>query len=510
MGAVLLVQVDGVLAQTLPRRLLNSAGFTFEEVAPTSVPARLTRGQPAVDALIVGPAADQPLRIAQQVGTANRSVSVLILSTPDQQPTLQRALQFTPLLGEDVSCAAAADGAAVVTIVEEALGRIRQRRDYQRTIAAINSRLAEAPPPPAVGPYLDRLLDSAPIGIVTVDRAGRVVTWNPKAGELLERGERGALGLSLREFFPTAAGDEIGALLTHCRNNEGPCGPVILERARDLDQPQWIEASGVSLPGETEEPPTLVLLQDVTERVKAERERTAALVREQAAVRTRDEFLSVAAHELKTPVTSLLLAAQLLTRRLSQGTPRSDDLRQPVSMISQQARKLARMIDQLLDISRLEAGRMALECAPVDLAQLIEETVAGPRLRSGRHQIVVEAPEPVQAIVDPLRIEQVLANLLDNAIKYSPDGGRITVALIPPTGGLVRISVRDPGLGIAPEHRAGIFDRFYQAHSASRQSGMGLGLYISQQIAELHGGRITVEFPPEGGSIFHLHLPAGL
>jgi signal transduction histidine kinase len=112
--------------------------------------------------------------------------------------------------------------------------------------------------------------------------------------------------------------------------------------------------------------------------------------------------------------------------------------------------------------------------------------------------------------VDPLRLEQVVTNLLDNAIKYSPEGGEIEVELAAPDPTAVRLCVRDRGMGIPPDKRARIFDRYYQAHGEGHLSGMGLGLYISRQIVELHGGRIAAEWPPEGGTHFVVTLPVGL
>jgi two-component system sensor histidine kinase VicK len=111
---------------------------------------------------------------------------------------------------------------------------------------------------------------------------------------------------------------------------------------------------------------------------------------------------------------------------------------------------------------------------------------------------------------DQLRLEQVLTNLLDNAIKYSPEGGPIDIELVVPNDLMVSLSVTDKGLGIPLEHRDHIFDLFYQAHSKRKLGGMGLGLYISREIVELHGGKLEVGFPPDRGTCFTLHLPVGV
>jgi signal transduction histidine kinase len=226
------------------------------------------------------------------------------------------------------------------------------------------------------------------------------------------------------------------------------------------------------------------------------------------AVRARDEFLSVAAHELKTPVTSLRGYAQLSLYQMERdGELNAARALRAFQVIDSQSQKLSKLVGQLLDVSRMEAGRLVLERQSVDLVALVEGVVVTAQPTTTSHTIIVRAPGSVQATVDPLRLEQVVTNLVDNAIKYSPAGGQIEVRLSGPEGGAVRLEVRDHGLGVPPEHRQRIFDRFYQAHSESHRGGMGLGLYISQLIAQLHGGRIDVESPTDGGTRFVLSLP---
>jgi signal transduction histidine kinase len=236
----------------------------------------------------------------------------------------------------------------------------------------------------------------------------------------------------------------------------------------------------------------------------------AARQEAEAAVRLRDEFLSVAAHELKTPMAGLQLAVQHLLRRLDKGAvPEPGQLRQSLHAVDQQAAKASRLVAQLLETSRLEAGRLALERRAENLLEIVAGVVEQARARTSRHDLVLSAPPEVRAFVDALRLEQVLTNLLDNAIKFSPQGGRIDVEVAALDDGRVRLAVRDRGLGIPPEHRGRIFERFHQAHAAEHRSGLGLGLYVSRGIVELHGGRIWAEFPPDGGTRFVVTLPTG-
>jgi excisionase family DNA binding protein len=244
-------------------------------------------------------------------------------------------------------------------------------------------------------------------------------------------------------------------------------------------------------------------------RVALEAERAARATAERA-LNVRDEFLSVASHELKTPLTALSAYAQLALRRLKRdGHIDQDRVEQALQTITGQAERLTRLLGQLLDISRLESGHLSLESQPTDVRALVRQVLTAAEASTDQHPFAFEAPLPLEAVVDPLRLEQVLVNLVDNAIKYSPEGGQIEVVLSQPTREVFELSVRDHGLGIPPEKRGQIFERFYQAHANAHKSGMGLGLYITDQIVELHGGRIRAEFPTDGGTRFVVRLPVG-
>ncbi len=227
----------------------------------------------------------------------------------------------------------------------------------------------------------------------------------------------------------------------------------------------------------------------------------------QQALQMRDEFLSVAAHELRTPVTSLRGFAQLLARQIDKGmSPDPQRIRRTIETIDQQSEKLTYLVSQLLDISRIRAGRLQIEFHELDLVHLIDSVVANARVNTEKHSIMVKAPAPVSLEGDPLRLEQVITNLVDNAIKYSPNGGNIDIEITSDQH-FVQIIVADQGIGISPEHREQIFTPFYQAHVGDHFGGLGLGLYISHQIIELHKGQIRAEFPAEGGTRFVVTLP---
>src|SRR5262249_53849358 len=189
-------------------------------------------------------------------------------------------------------------------------------------------------------------------------------------------------------------------------------------------------------------------------------------------------------------------------------------LAKPTELVVEQSTKMARLVTQLLDISRVDAGKLKLDRSETDIVELVESVAMTARPHTEKHTIVVHTPPgPVRAVIDPLRIEQVLWNLVDNAIKYSPFGGVIDISVTQSIRDWVQVEVRDRGLGIAPEKLRHVFDRFYQASDVGQKhnvAGLGLGLCISHQIVELQGGDIPIESPPDGGTKVVVNLPAGL
>jgi signal transduction histidine kinase len=169
-------------------------------------------------------------------------------------------------------------------------------------------------------------------------------------------------------------------------------------------------------------------------------------------------------------------------------------------------------VENLLDAAKLEAGVLTLEREPVRTDRIAQRVVNQRRPLAPRHTLrVIAAPDLPLADADPLRVEQIIANLVDNAIKYSPDGRSVTVYLEPAHGGQeVRVGVADTGVGIAPEHAERLFERFYRVDNALARTtkGVGLGLFICKSLVEAHGGRIWVESWPGQGSTFWFTLPA--
>ena len=225
------------------------------------------------------------------------------------------------------------------------------------------------------------------------------------------------------------------------------------------------------------------------------------------AVRMRDDFMSMVSHELRTPLNTLFLQAQLRRRFFDQPAPDMARLKQVVERDERQIRSMIRLIDDMLDVSRMRTGRLAIVPQPCDLAALatrVVDSVAEQGQATGA-SVRLDTPPHLPVVCDEFRIEQVLTNLLTNAFRYG--GGHPVQVRVAQEAGMAAISVADSGVGIAPADRDRIFDQFERADAARQAPGLGLGLYIARQIVQAHGGRIELRSELGQGSTFTVRLP---
>jgi signal transduction histidine kinase len=229
------------------------------------------------------------------------------------------------------------------------------------------------------------------------------------------------------------------------------------------------------------------------------------------ALRHQRDFVADAAHELRTPVTILRNAAELgLVSLADPGVPRSlvADQQAAYEQTLAQSNYLARLVDDLALLARADSGAVTLERAPVDLARLVAETMAGMEMLAEDRGACLDVvlPGPARVMGDAARLRQVLLILLDNALKHTPAGGTIAIG-VQRQGSHAHVEVRDTGPGIAPRDLPHVFDRFYRADRERRDEGSGLGLAIARWIVETHGGRITAANAPDHGAVFTVILP---
>jgi two-component system CheB/CheR fusion protein len=252
-----------------------------------------------------------------------------------------------------------------------------------------------------------------------------------------------------------------------------------------------------------------VLVADITERKRLEDELRRRAEQLAEADRHKDEFLAMLAHELRNPLAPIRNALHILKQPDANGGM----LGQAMDMAERQVGHMARLLDDLLDVSRISRGRIELRQEPVDLAAVLGRSVeaARPLFEERQHQLTVSlTPGPLRVRGDPTRLDQVVTNLLNNAAKYTDPGGRIRVSA-GREGGAVVLRVRDTGIGIDPEMLPKIFDLFVQAERRldRSQGGVGIGLTLVRRLVELHGGTVDAQSAGPGrGSEFVVRLPA--
>lgn len=224
--------------------------------------------------------------------------------------------------------------------------------------------------------------------------------------------------------------------------------------------------------------------------------------------KAREEFLSTAAHELKTPLSIIKTYVQLMDEQPP--GPEKEALHEVLRILNRQCNRMTKLIQDLLEVSRVQLRRMVLKSKPFELHHLIETLTREMQKTTNRHQLRILENVPVIVDGDADRIEQILVNLLDNAIKYSPTGGQINIRS-QRRGEQIEVSVQDNGIGIPPDRQTHIFERFYRAHAGlpyDYATSMGIGLYLAHEFVRLHGGQIWFESQEGKGSVFHFKLPA--
>lgn len=345
--------------------------------------------------------------------------------------------------------------------------------------------------------------------IFMLDPEGRVSTWNLGAQRIKGYRAHEALGESLEKFYSPE--DVAAGRLRNLLRQAEAAGVAhdIGWRMRKDGSRFWADVTLTALRTPAGDLYGFAkVVRDLTDRVEAEAQAKAYEAAQQA-IRIRDEFLSIAAHELRTPLAAAQLQLQGV-RRLTERDPESwkyDRIAAGVRSALRSGYRIAELVETLLDVSRIATNSIRLNLSEFDLGEACKEAIERlhEMIKEAGCEIRFSAPPAVTGCWDRLRIEQALMNLMSNACKYAPRSViRVAVEML---GDQVRLSVSDTGPGIPAEHSERIFGRFERAVSSSNYGGLGLGLYVTRQIAEVHGGTIEVESAPGEGSTFILLLP---
>jgi signal transduction histidine kinase len=500
MGTALFIGVQP--AEVLAERVGELGDLAVEAFPGTDdALARVVQASGAVDAVIIGPGEDNAVAVAQRVYKLDRDVSILILASAERLDALKSSLSFAPFIGRHARYGPLAPHDHVREQLMQSVADTRARRQHRRTLRALSARLASSSVPAArAASVFDRLLELAPVGIVALDPAGKIEVANQAAQRMLGDGLRGPGA----DFGKSLHLDEaqVDSLLREALSSGLP-QTARLERSLQGEQAMF-DATAVRL----DEGGLLVIVHDVTERVRGERQRDELVARLEAALRMRDDFLSVASHELRTPLTSMM--GWLTLVRTGRLTPEKSA--RALETIERNAKAQAQLIDDLLDVSRIVTGKVRLEVTSVSIEdvvrQAIESVSPAAEAKGIRLQVLID-PHVGVVMGDAHRLQQVVWNLLTNAVKFTPKDGKVTVTLRR-VGSSAEILVRDDGIGIPPEALAVIFERFRQADMATNRSygGLGLGLSIVKHFVEMHGGTVQAQSEGKGqGACFTVRLP---
>ena len=376
---------------------------------------------------------------------------------------------------------------------------------------------------------LQAVIDNLPIGVRLVEAPdSRVILQNQTANELFPPGVWDSMSRQERiEYFKLSKPN--GTLLSpdetpaaRAAIEGGPVGEIEFTMSVPTDpakRKRHLMASAAPVRDEAGNiTSTVVVLQDVTRLREIDQRK--------------DEFIATAAHELRNPLAALSGYNQLLQRLISRGTANPASIDRNLGEMGRQIARMNNLVERLLDASRIQLGRLILAPAKHDLVTIAQTVITDAQATDGgSHTIKLSAPNELTGCWDSVRLEQVLTNLVSNALRYTPQNGTVGVKLRAledkdNKGDQVRVEVIDEGPGIPPEQRPHLFDRYFQtgvlssgilsdegqtasASTPRKKQGLGLGLYICHEIVKAHKGEIGVEANPEGGSIFWFTLPRG-
>jgi len=381
----------------------------------------------------------------------------------NQHRTFWRTLVFVLF----VAVAAIAIGAALLARLPSRIGSLYRREEEARRAAERGDQAA-------------RSLGHVEEAVILLDHDGTVRYWNPAAVENLGVAEHDALNRPIAEVLPEVEAVEQAVTRT------GGSGLTPITRS---GSEAWFRVSETRF-----SEGRVFVLRNVTG--------------EQQLEQTRTDFLATASHELRTPLAAVYGAVRTLRRPDRELDAELDE--RLLTMIEQESERLRAIVDQILVASQLDRHELRLDRSDCDVDELCQSVLESARIHTtAKHELVLDAPGEHRVVeCDPARLRQVIANLLDNAVKYTPGGGR-TELRIRDDPGAVRIEIADQGVGIPPEAQARVFEKFFRvdANMLAGVGGSGLGLYISRELVEQMGGSIRLRSERGKGSTFTVELP---
>jgi PAS domain S-box-containing protein len=491
MESVLLIQTEPTLVSALVATESPSIEFLSLSAEDALDKCKSTD---KVIAAVLGKEIQDPIQLSQRLHLHCKNLSIIILSEQSAVADIQRSIRFTPFIGNRTSCIADTNQQTILPFINDCIERSRKQLESKMIHSHLNEQLhylKEQKTSTTIPSkeYVGRLFDYAPIGIITLDFSGRILALNKSASGMLGVSEKQGISRNISQLLPEL---QLNASQPH----------EVIKTTED--KISYFEATVTSISTINKEEGYLLMLVDVTKRKQYEADLEKAII-------ARDNFLSLASHELKTPLTSLKLQIQLRKRRLERGKEKLSQT-EKLLLVTQEDEKqvdrIIRLVDDMLDISRINSGKIKLNKTSVSLVELMEDIVSGLVLQGEQlgNQIIFKNPkEEILVDCDAFKLEQVITNIINNAFKYAP--GKPIEIKISASKTSTDISIADQGPGIELKDQLRIFNQFERVTTETSVAGLGLGLYICQQIVQAHHGQLRVKSTAGEGAEFIVSLP---
>ncbi len=484
---------------------------------PADVPARVepreALDEPAdhldeVSAIAVGPSVSRPFELVRRLRRTDALISIVVVTEPDHLEQRQADLDHDPFVGPHTTLVST--HAELEQVLSEAVESTRNRRHHRATVDSVQEAITEdaaSTGSPSTAQFAEAMWEHSPVAAIAVVRDSRhVVSANPAAAALLDSDEIDLIGHRLDEIITDSASLD-GSLLARL---DLAADERLVSHRTDDGEVVHLQIRSTALDS-TARDLWLVFLWDVTDRVRLEARQAATLdderrARQQAerASQIREEVLAAVSHDLRNPLQQLFLSSQMLDRYVDDD-PKLSDI---ADEIERTAEFMDQLVEDLLDVARIEGKGLSLDLQATSLDDLIDRAIELTGAAAAEHGVRLvrdRVPSTFTIVCDPTRVVQMLQNLLDNAIKHSPEGEAVDVE-VDSLDEVVCLSVRDRGPGIASEQREAMFENFWQA-SRRDETGLGLGLAIVAGIVDAHGGDITVDSIVGEGTRFIVELP---
>jgi PAS domain S-box-containing protein len=511
MGSVAALGLEHDLVESLKTRQGSNERlriFHKDEAWPDII-RHIKEHHDELDVVLLGAGVPDPVQMVQRIHAIDKFLSIIVLVNEKDILHTRRAIQFAPYIGDQVQCVVDSDLELILNSVMNSARTTRTRRHHTQLMSQINRSMFKTPARSSEMPHspthFDKLLDIAPVGIALMDPKGNILAWNKSAQQLSGLSEREAISSQFPSIF-SLVGDELHTIVRRAGSSSQA---ITAEATRQRNgKVNYFEITVGNLDQEHSQNYMLVI-QDITARHEDKIALVQAKQLAEASNEAKSRFLANMSHEIRTPIGAMLGFLDLL----KQPGNSASDAHDYIATIDRNGHQLLRLIDDILDLSRIEAGKVNIVMARFSLMQLLADVQSMMNFKAEekglRFLINFLTGIPDHMVSDPVRMRQVLYNLIGNAIKFTEKGSvELNVSF---ARDALSFAVTDTGIGIADDQRSILFQPFMQADQtvARKFGGTGLGLALSRRLAEVLGGSLVLaQSQPQVGSTFVFSVPA--